>query len=325
MKLERRTFLIGTAAAAVMPEAARAQPARETFPLWPDNPPGAPPVSVKEEFVLRSGPGKPDDIAWTHVAVPTLTVTRPVKPNGAAVLLMPGGGYARVALSRLGSGQAAEFAARGFTAFDLKYRLPHDGWAAGPDAPLQDAQRAMRLIRANAARWGVDPQRIAALGFSAGGHVAARLGSRHGLQTYPPVDAADRLAARPTVLGLYFPVITMEEPSAHKQSVHELLGASPTPDRRRAYSADTDLPVDMPPTYVACCADDPVVPPANSLAMYNALQSAHIASELMVFERGGHGFPAPGPDGRPYPWLDLFLRFAGRHGFEAFDGAGRKS
>ncbi|MEO5774314.1 MAG: alpha/beta hydrolase [Sphingomicrobium sp.] len=314
MKIERRTFLAAAGSLAVAPKAIAAGPANETFPIWNGAPPGGPRTPVKDEFVFRSGPAKPDDIAWTHVAVPTLTVTRPARPNGGAVLVIPGGGYARVALSRGGSGQAADLAALGYTAFDLRYRLAHDGWAAGPDAPLQDAQRAMRLIRAGAKRWGIDPAHVTAMGFSAGGHLAARLGSRHSLKSYDARDTADRLSARPTVLGLFFPVVKMEGPAAHGQSKRELLGATADPARMHIYSADTDLPADMPPSYLACCADDPVVPPANSLAMFNALQSAHIPSELMVFERGGHGFPKPGPDGKPYPWLDLFLRFATRHG-----------
>lgn len=313
MNIGRRTFLAAASSLTVAPRAMAAVRINESFPIWSGPPPGVR-GSVKEEFVLRSGPGKPDDIAWTHVAVPTLTVTRPAKPNGGAVLVIPGGGYARVALQRGGSGQAADLAALGYTAFDLLYRLPHDHWAAGPDAPLQDAQRAIRLIRAGAKRWGIDPAHVTAMGFSAGGHLAARLGSRHALRTYEPADAADRMAARPTVVGLFFPVVKLDGTAAHGQSRRELLGEPMDAARASAFSADNAIPADMPPTYVACCADDPVVPAANSLAMFDALQKADIESELMVFEKGGHGFPKPGPDGRPYPWLDLFLRFASRHG-----------
>ncbi|MEO6040795.1 MAG: alpha/beta hydrolase [Croceibacterium sp.] len=313
MRADRRTLLVAGAAMVAMPRIAAAS-ATETLPVWPGPPPGGSGLTVRDEFVARSPTGSPDDIAWPHVATPMLTVTPPAKPNGAAVLLIPGGGYARIALLRGGSNEARQFAARGITAFDLRYRLPHDGWAAGANAPLQDAQRAMRLIRAQAARWHIDPARVGAVGFSAGGHLAARLGSRAALTTYTPIDTIDRQSARPLILGLFFPVISLLEPIAHPQSRRELLGEHPDEDRARALSADSGLPPDMPPTYVACAANDPAVPPVNSIAMFSALQAMGIPSELTIWERGGHGFPSPEPDGTQAAWVDAFLRFASRHG-----------
>jgi acetyl esterase/lipase len=310
----RRRELLASALALAAGGRATAAPGVETFPIWPGRPPGGEGLDVRDAFVKRSPNGPDDDVAWPHVATPVLTVTPARSPTGAAMLLLPGGGYARVALRNGGSDIARDLAARGITAFDLRYRLPHDGWKAGPDAPLQDAQRAMRLIRSRAAQWGIDPARIGALGASAGGHLAARLGSRSRLATYGPVDAADRLPATPTVLGLFFPVVALSGPMAHAQSRAELLGPAPDEARARALAGDADLPPDMPPTYVACAADDPVVDPANSLRLYQALRTAKVPAELMVFENGGHGFPPNLPDGRPYPWLDLFLHFARRHG-----------
>lgn len=313
MNLDRRSLIAGASALAIAPGVRAASEARE-WALWPGPAPGGEGLSVRDEFVFRKTRDQPNDIAWTHVARPVLIVTRPARPNGAAVLVIPGGGYARVALERGGSGIAANLAKRGFTAFDLKYRLSHDKWSAGPDAPLQDVQRAMRLIRSRAAGLRINPRRVAALGFSAGGHLAARLGSRHGLVTYRPVDAADRHSARPTALGLFFPVIKMDGPATHGQSRRELLGESADPARARLFSADADLPVDMPPTYVGHPIDDPSVPAANSFAMFEALQKAKIPSELMIFEKGGHGFPPPLSSGQTYPWLDLVLAFTARHG-----------
>jgi hypothetical protein len=120
---------------------------------------------------------------------------RPAKPNGAAILMIPGGGYIRVAVSKAGGSIDAWIADQGVTAFVMDYRLPADGWAAGPDVSLQDAQRAIRVIRANASKWGLDPERIAVTGFSAGGHVAARLATRFAKRQLradrrrrPPVD-----------------------------------------------------------------------------------------------------------------------------------------
>lgn len=308
----RRTVLAASAAIAASPLPALAA-SIERFPIWPKAPPGGEGLTVHDEFVKRAANGPPDDIAWPHVATPMLNVIPAARPNGAAILIIPGGGYARVAVGRQGSGQAHAFAARGYTVFELLYRLPRDGWAAGPDASLQDAQRAMRLIRAGAAKWRFDPGRIAAVGFSAGGHLTARLASRSALGTYEPVDAIDTQSARPTVVGLFFPVITMIEPSAHAHSKRELLGGNNSPDRIARYSAEQDLPADMPPTFVAHAADDPVVSPANSLIMFAALQAAKIPSELHIFEQGKHGLPLK-EAGEDHPWPGLFERFAHNHG-----------
>lgn len=310
MGVTRRTLLAGSVAMAATP--ALAGPI-ERFPIWPGSPPGGDKVDVRDEVVRRSANGPPDDIAWPHVATPMLNVVPAANPNGRAVLMVPGGGYARVAVGREGSAQAWAFAARGYTVFELLYRLPRDGWPAGADVSLQDAQRAMRLIRAGAAKWRFDPARVAAIGFSAGGHLAARLASRFALGTYDPVDAADAQPARPTVAGLFFPVITLSGPAAHAQSKRELLGTDVSAARIARFSAENGLPADMPPTLVAHAADDPVVNPGNSLAMFAALQAAKIPSELHIFEKGGHNLPLR-EDGRDHPWPGLFERFARNHG-----------
>ncbi|HWV60734.1 MAG TPA: prolyl oligopeptidase family serine peptidase, partial [Sphingopyxis sp.] len=137
--------------------------------------------------------------------------------------------------------------------------------------------------------------------------------SRSALRTYDPVDAADAHSARPTVAGLFFPVITMAEPAAHAHSKRELLGTDARPERVARFSAERDLPPDMPPTLVAHAANDKVVSPANSLMMFAALQAARIPSELHIFETGGHGLPLR-EKGEEHPWPALFERFARRHG-----------
>ena len=312
----RRTLLAGSLATLLPVPAFAAEPTVERFPLWPGTPPGAPAGGVADQWVKRSPTGGADDIAWPHVGVPMLTVVRPARPNGAAVLVCPGGGYARVAVGRLGGSIARDFASRGVTAFELLYRLPHDNWAAGPDVALQDAQRAMRLIRAGATRWDIDPARVAVTGFSAGGHVAASLAIRSSLPVYTPIDAADRQPAHSDVAGLFFPVITMSDPGVHAQSRRELLGPhAADPDWQRRYSIEQNLPTDMPPTWVACNGDDPVVPAKNSLLMYEALHTAKVPAALSIYEKGGHGPPAAHRDGTPVPWIDQFLAFASDHGW----------
>lgn len=315
MEITRRALLAASAVTAVAsaPLPARAAPV-ERFPIWPKAPPGGTGLAVRDQWVWRSPEQKPDDIAWTHIATPMLNVIPPTtQPNGAAILVIPGGGYVRVAVGREGSSQAHAFAARGYTVFELLYRLPHDNWAAGPDVSLQDAQRAMRIIRAGAAKWKFDPARVAAMGFSAGGHLTARLASRFALKTYDPVDAADTQSARPTVAGLFFPVITLTAPYAHGDSKRELLGNDVTPEPIARYSAETALPADMPPTIVAHAADDPAVSPNNSLIMFSALQAAKIPSELHIFETGKHGLPMK-EGGTDHPWPGLLERFARKHG-----------
>ena len=311
-----RRMLIAGGLAALLPLPALAQGSVERFPLWPKAAPGGEGRGITDQWVKRSATGGTDDIAWPHVATPMLTVVRPAKPNGAAVLICPGGGYARVAVGRTGGGIARDFASRGFTAFELLYRLPHDGWAAGPDVALQDAQRAMRVIRAGADRFGIDPARVAATGFSAGGHVAARLATRADSRVYDPVDAADTLSARPDVAGLFFPVVTMLDDGVHAQSRRELLGVhAADPAWQRRYSAQIDLPPAMPPTFVAANADDPVVPARNAVLMWEALHAARVPTELAIFERGGHGPPAPRRNGTPVPWMEIFMGWAGDHGW----------
>ncbi|MFE8583540.1 alpha/beta hydrolase [Sphingomonas sp. NCPPB 2930] len=316
MPLDRRTLIAAGLSLVATPRLAAAAPAPRRFPIWPGSPPGMPSPAVADAFVQRSPNGPADDIAWPHVATPMLTVCPAARPTGAAVLLIPGGGYARVAVGREPSPVARWFAAQGVTAFDLLYRLPHDGWAAGPDAPLQDAQRALRVIRARAGEWGIDPTNIAAMGFSAGGHLAARLAARSALVTYGPIDVMD---AQPTTLltvGLLFPVITMTQPFAHAQSKRELLGRDAGAGRAARYSAERDLPADMPPTFLGHAADDPVVPVANSIAMFQAVHALPRPAELHIVETGGHGPRLIAPDGTPHPWLARFATFAHRHGLK---------
>lgn len=316
-----RRALLGLAAGlAALPRLARAAdapPTVESVDLWPEGAPGGERVTVTERVIPRTPGGDPNDTAFLNVTKPWLTMRRPAKPNGAAVLMIPGGGYVRVAVGKNGGPIDAWLASLGVTAFVMDYRLPADGWAAGPDVALQDAQRAMRLIRARAPSLGVDPAKVAAIGFSAGGHVAARLATQFDRETYAPVDAADRLPTRPWAAGLFYPVVTATLPYAHGQSVKQLLGANPTEAERLAVSAERHVPADTPPTFLAAAADDRVVPVENSVLMWQALRAKKIPVEMHLQEVGGHGFGLRGPDGQIAPSMLALDAFFRRHGLYA--------
>lgn len=308
--IDRRTLLgAGVAMAAAAPALRAATP--ERFAIWPGRPPGGKGVTVVEQEIPRSPTGPADDTAFIHVTRPTLTVVRPDRPNGAALLLIPGGGYRRVAIGHEGIRIAQHFAARGFTCYTLLYRLPADGWAAGPDAPLQDAQRALRVIRARAKDY--DPARIGVIGFSAGGHLAARLATLQDVARYEPIDAIDRQPLAPRVAALLYPVVSMTGAHVHGGSRDELLGKAPSADRLAACAADARIAAGTPPAFIAHAFDDRVVPVENGLAMIAALRRAGVPVEAHLFERGGHGFGLT-VEGAPSPWPDLFLAWAGRHG-----------
>ncbi|MGH6911512.1 MAG: alpha/beta hydrolase [Phenylobacterium sp.] len=316
--LDRRT-LVGLAVAT--PALAAAQPLpdpAETVRLWPGKPPGAPAVLPTEQIVDRVKTSGFQDRFVTGIGEPLMTVFRPARPNGAAVLIAPGGAYIRVVIDKEGFEVAHRLAAAGITAFVLRYRLPKEGWTKAADAPLQDAQRGIRLIRAGAAGYGVDPKRIAAMGFSAGGHVMASLATRHQAQVYPAQDAADRIDARPDLSALLYPVIDMASPLAHPGSREALLGANPTPAIEAAYSPQRHVDATTPPTFLVHAADDPGVPVDNSLNYLAALRAAKVRAEAHIFEEGGHGFGIYLARGKPaHAWPELFLAWAQRRGLFA--------
>jgi acetyl esterase/lipase len=322
MTSTRRDLLLTVAGAASLPAVAAAQggplsadPA-EVIRLWPRTPPGAPARLPPEKVVERPAAAGLRDRYVEHVAVPTLTVLRPARPNGAAMLIIPGGGYIRVVIDKEGFETGRWLNDRGVTAFVLRYRLPADGWTPRGDAPLQDAQRAVRLIRGRAAEFGLDPKRIGVLGFSAGGHLAASLATRHAAAIYARVDAADALSARPDLAVLGYPVILMQPPAVHSGSRTQLLGHSPSPERLTLATPSLTVAADTPPTLILHAVDDASVPVENATAMFAALRAAKVPAEMHLFQEGGHGFGLRGIAGKPVAaWPDLMLAWANRHGF----------
>ncbi|MFY9349823.1 MAG: alpha/beta hydrolase [Sphingobium sp.] len=314
--IDRRTALIGAGLAA-LPAVAGAQTVAsdEIVDLWPGPPPGMTGAKIVRSIEARKeDPAHPD--RWVRgIDRPVLIVRRPARPNGAAMLVIPGGGYGFLSYDNEGTSQAAWLNARGVTAFILLYRLPAEGWNRRQDVPLQDAQRAMRLIRARASAFNIDAKRVGVLGFSAGGHLAGSLATRHAEAVYDPVDASDREAARPDIAGLGYPVVSLEAPFTHGGSRDNLLGKGSPEATRRAYSVERRVDAQTAPIFIFHATDDTLVPPANAIALFQAMEAAKRPVALHMFQDGGHGFGVKLAKGRQGAvWPDLFASFAASHG-----------
>jgi acetyl esterase/lipase len=253
---------------------------------------------------------------WVRgVAFPEVNVFRPARPDGSAILSFPGGGYEFLSVQNEGLDVAERFNADCTTVFVLTYRLPAEGWTNRSLAPLQDAQRAMRLIRARAADLRIDPARLGVIGFSAGGHLAADLAVSHQADTYTPVDSADALSARPAFAALIYPVTSLEPGLAHGGSRDNLLGKDPSPQSIAARSPLEHITAETPPSFVVQAFDDDTVPVADSIAWVGACEKAKVSVEAHLLAQGGHGFgfhlPRDNPGSR---WPDLFGLWMRRHG-----------
>lgn len=326
MGIDRRSLIVAGLAAGITTQRAGAQTPppvasgglppglpqpEETIDLWPKGAPDAPKVMPAETVNERSTDSLVTDRAVFGISRPRMAVFRPDRPNGAAVLIMPGGGYKWVVVDKEGYEMARWLAARGFTAFVLFYRLPGEGWGSGPDTPLIDAQRAMRLIRHRAKDFAVDPERVAAMGFSAGGHVCASLSTRFAVPVYQPVDAADKLSARPACAAPIYPVVSMDPAVAHSGSRALLLGPKPSPGQEMAWSPDQIVPADAPPHFLLHAEDDDAVPVENTLRLHAALRARKVPVEMHLFTHGGHGFGLRKTVGKPVEaWPDLWRAWA---------------
>ena len=213
-----------------------------------------------------------------------LTVHWPAEANGAAVVICPGGGYGGLVTGAEGHGIANWLNGFGITGVVLQYELPR----GRGEVPLRDAQRALRMMRANADAWKIAPKRVGVMGFSAGGHLASTAGTHfdHGDPQAP--DLIDRQSCRPDFMILIYPVISMGK-IGHGGSRRNLLGNTPTADEVALFSNETQVTKDTPPAFLAHAQDDKVVVPENSRRFHAALQQAGVASEYLELPRGGHG------------------------------------
>ena len=332
MDVERRAFLAG-AAAVFAGSAADAQnwndykdpaivaaepnapswPSKERFPLWPGTPPGAPHPLPRPAWNMFADPNYPQ--LWIKgIAAPEVNVFRPALADGSSILVIPGGGYEFLAIQNEGLHPAEFFNARGTTVFVLSYRLPGEGWANRALVPLSDAQRAMRLIRSRAGELKIDPNRVGVMGFSAGGHLAADLTVSHDQPAYAPIDAVDRLSARPAFSALIYPVATLQ-PFTHAGSRDTLLGPNPQATLLHARSPELHINAATPPSFLVHSFDDTTVPIDNSLAWIAAARAAKSSVEAHLIAQGGHGFGLHLPPSNPGSrWPDLFALWMRQHG-----------
>jgi acetyl esterase/lipase len=270
------------------------------IPLWPTEPPDA--------TSFRAQPEPPDaaPIFLHNVLEPDLHVFRPTRPDGRALLVIPGGAYRFVSVANEGAAVAARLGPQGITIFVLTYRLPGEGWMKRADVPLQDAQRAIRLIRAHAKGYGIAPDTVSVLGFSAGGHLAATLATQHAEETYTALDDVDQLSPRPFAAALIYPVVTMVSPWTHELSRSLLLGPDATEAAIRRRSAELHVDSATPPVFAVHAIDDPAVPVENTLSLVTAMRSARRPVEAHLLQEGGHAFGVGWPNTPSALWPDLF-------------------
>ncbi len=288
--------------------AAMSDPNPLILPLWAGTPPNSQPAGQPEERVQE------ESILWVrHVQNPRIEVRLPARGNatGQAVVVCPGGGYGGLAYDWEGTDFAGWLNSHGIAAIILSYRLPVDGDVAHEKwrVPLLDAQRAIRLTRAHAAEWGINPAKVGIMGFSAGGHLASTAGTRFDAGNPAATDPVDRLGSRPDFMILVYPVISMLKETTHGGSRLNLLGENPSDELVRRYSNELQVTADTPPTFLVHAGDDGAVPVNNSLFFYNALVAHHVPAELHVYPAGGHGFSLAIHKGRLQDWTQVCARW----------------
>lgn len=213
----------------------------------------------------------------------------PDKPNGTAVIICPGGSYHHLGTYNEGHTSARWFNSIGVTAFVLRYRVAWDNYHY--PAMMQDVQRAIQLVRENAASYGIDPAKVGLIGFSAGGHLVTWAGAFAGrTNELAKIGINTNVSLRPDFVIPVYPVVSMQNDIGHKWSRKSLLGSSPTQEQKDLFSMELQIPADMPPVYLLACRDDPVVIYENSERLYAALTAKGISVTFARYDWGGHGF-----------------------------------
>ena len=273
----------------------------QVIPLYPGSIPNSKTVPDKE-YSDYDG----NRLIIHKVTLPTLSIFLPPKEkaSGAAVIICPGGGYSVLAFAHEGTDVAERFNQSGIAAFVLKYRIPDDSTMVNKEiGPIQDAQRAIQIVRSRAKEWGIDPKKIGIMGFSAGGHLASTAGTHFG-KDY--IDNPDHINLRPDFMVLVYPVISFQPPNGHMGSAHNLLGPAPSQEKINEYSNELQVTDKTPPSFLVHAKDDDAVPYVNSTLFDEALKQHHIPEEIYLFEKGGHGFGMKNPTSTVL-WMDLCI------------------
>lgn len=254
------------------------------IPLYAGPVPGSKESAIKEQVIFGNGV-----VRISSVILPTLTKYTPVNPNGIAVIICPGGGYSRLAIDHEGTEVAKLFNESGITAFVLKYRLPNDSIMTDKTVgPLQDAQQAIRMVRAKAIAWGLNPLKIGIMGFSAGGHLASTVATH--FKTMADINLKDTTSVRPDFAILIYPVISFNDSITHKGSKLNLVGKNPSAELVAKFSNELQVTKDCPPVFLVHAGDDGTVPVENSIRFYQACIKNKIPAEMHLYPGGGHGF-----------------------------------
>lgn len=286
--MHRRQFLASCAwALSLGPLSAAAGAARVTIPLWPGQPPGGGGPKGARKISVRG--------AVSHIAIPTLTMLQPANPDGRAVLIAAGGGYRRIEMAKEAWPAASWLARRGYTPYVLSYRLPGEGWHDGQRVSLQDAQRALRIIRHRHGSVGV-------LGFSAGGHLLGMAAARPDYASYAPQDALDATPAAADNAALIYPVVTLEAPYNHTSTHRQLVGNDASPREEAQWSVQNFITPHSPPFFLAQAEDDTISDPHNTLILAAACRRAGVPVEMQRYPSGGHGFGMGRPGTLTVEW-----------------------
>jgi acetyl esterase/lipase len=272
---------------------------------------------AQTDQVLRLWPGAaPGALGTNDRDIPTLTMflPDPAKATGAAMVVCPGGGYEHLAPHE-GATYAIWLTNQGIAAFVLKYRLGSAGYRHPVE--LEDATRAVRLVRANAVAWKLDPKRVGIIGSSAGGHLASTLMTHFDSGDSKNADPVERASCRPDFGVLVYPVITMEADLTHAGSRNNLLGKNPSPELVALLSNELQVTKETPPCFIFHGDEDTTVPVENSLNFAAALRRAGVPYELHIYEKGKHGIGLGSPTYTPerfHPWVrdcELWLKARG--------------
>ncbi|MES2776359.1 MAG: alpha/beta hydrolase [Bacteroidota bacterium] len=256
--------------------------AQKEIPLYEGNVVNSKPCNLKEQ---NPAPGR-----IAGVITPTLTAFLPEKSDSfkTAVLIFPGGGYARLAMDHEGYDVAREFNKHGVAAFVVKYRLPNDScMVTKENGPLQDAEQAIKLVRDKAAEWNINPNKVGIMGFSAGGHLASSLGTKFGQLL---IENKSNTNLRPDFMVLGYPVISFSDSLAHKGSRENLVGKNANAEKINAFSNELQVTSQTSPTFLVHAADDRTVNVQNSIVFYQNLLLNKVPAEMHLYQRGGHGF-----------------------------------